>query len=162
MSKDGSCIAKLKDCEGCLLDCDLASAGPLRSLHYTVAGTEDWDPMVALPGFEEAEKRTRQRRHQLKAEPLLTEFEEIVKLLDLKRCPRCGKDWSNGKDKGEFRYSIQPYTVTYKGKKHVQPFAELTAKAMKLCPYCSLPVMSEHARLAVNGLKESSAGGGRV
>mmetsp|Transcript_103054 Transcript_103054/g.274002 ORF Transcript_103054/g.274002 Transcript_103054/m.274002 type:complete len:206 (-) Transcript_103054:130-747(-) len=176
--KDGTsaaaCGAALRDCERCLRDSDLVDLRPLRQMQrYSAAGCEDWDPAAALPGFEEAEKRTAQRRPKPQAEPM-TDFEEIVHLLDLKRCPKCGKDWSKRKaaddhttallkeDSAESRYSQnRPFVVTFKGKKYCSPYAELIAKAVNLCPFCRDQVPA--GRPLVRGPKEQDRkGGGKV
>mmetsp|Transcript_41296 Transcript_41296/g.119478 ORF Transcript_41296/g.119478 Transcript_41296/m.119478 type:complete len:206 (-) Transcript_41296:94-711(-) len=178
VGKDGTCAAAcggaLRDCEGCLRDCDLANCGPVRPLHYSLPGAEDWDPLAAMPGLEQADKSAKERKKPQEEEPPaqaepVSEFEEIVRMLDLKRCPNCRKDWTKkAKEDGVYpkrdpwldKYSVQPFAIQYKGKTHCVPYAELTARAIKLCPYC---VYGTLGRPAPKGLMDSSdQGGGRV
>jgi len=135
------CSKAIADCEECIRDWDPSSVDVTSCpLGYTVAGLEDWDPQSDLPGFEAAGKLTRERR--------LKEFDEIIGLLDLKRCPNCGNDWcaraqstastpllDNDLSDGKYSHSVPP-VVTYKGKQYQAPFGELVKKAMSLCPHC--------------------------
>lgn len=136
------CSKAATDCEECIRDCHPSFVdGTSQPLCYTVAGLDDWDPQCDLPGFEEAGRTTREYR--------LKEFQEIISLLDLKRCPNCGSDWSSkgtsnaftpllDEDLSDQQYSccVSPM-VMYRGKHYQAPFGELISKAISLCPHCS-------------------------
>mmetsp|Transcript_42850 Transcript_42850/g.96769 ORF Transcript_42850/g.96769 Transcript_42850/m.96769 type:complete len:222 (-) Transcript_42850:72-737(-) len=138
------CDAAASGCEACLDECAMLDCGDFQPLHYQAAGCEGWDPLCAMPGLEEAEKRAGLRRQEETAD----EFREIVRLLDLKRCPKCCREWSAKgaadhttpllrEDSTESSYSNnKSLVVTYKGKDYQMPFAELINKAISLCPYC--------------------------
>eukprot|EP00416_Gambierdiscus_australes_P018476 CAMPEP_0171058220 /NCGR_PEP_ID=MMETSP0766_2-20121228/2360_1 /TAXON_ID=439317 /ORGANISM="Gambierdiscus australes, Strain CAWD 149" /LENGTH=193 /DNA_ID=CAMNT_0011513469 /DNA_START=32 /DNA_END=613 /DNA_ORIENTATION=- len=147
------CSTMAKDCDGCLHDCDLVECGPLEM--YAMPGCEEWEPSFPLPGWEEAEKRA----VRMKLDEPLSEFQQIVRLLDLKRCPRCSEDWTAEhvnfdhatplltEESVEGQYSrVTSCVVTHKGKNYTTPFAELIGQAVKLCPFCSCSV---HGRSAL-------------
>jgi len=136
------CSKALTDCEERVRNFDPSFVdGTSQPCCYSVAGLDDWDPQCEIPGFEEAGRVARERR--------LKEFQDIVGLLDLKRCPNCGSDWSDkgpsndltpllDDDLSNEKYSRSvPPMLTYRGKQYQAPFGELVSKAISFCPHCN-------------------------
>mmetsp|Transcript_56546 Transcript_56546/g.165365 ORF Transcript_56546/g.165365 Transcript_56546/m.165365 type:complete len:222 (-) Transcript_56546:58-723(-) len=155
-----ACQAAAAHCEARFRDLEIPSCDAVRPERYQAAGTESWDPFGALPGFEAVDRRPRARAEEEKPD----EFKEIVKMLDLKRCPKCMKDWSAKdpydtltpllkEDSAETRYSaFDMHIVYHQGKRYNAPFGELILKAISLCPHC-------HGKGTAHEQASGSAGG---